>query len=262
MVRRGRRRNVRTAVIAPLSKARAKIIRALHRRKGRSDEGAFIAEGERLLSEISEKAERVRWFFATGDRIGWLEERFPDAEILLIDEEMAGLFATENTQGVGAVIDMLPQPAIAELADVGKPLLMLDGVADPGNVGTILRTAEWFGIGGVLLGTGSVDLYNPKVVRATMGAIFRLPVVDGVNVQSVQSLDLSLLALDASATEFLGNTYLPQRAVYIIGSEAHGVTAELLAISRRVAIRGAGYVESLNAASAAAVLCYELSRIQ
>jgi TrmH family RNA methyltransferase len=157
---------------------------------------------------------------------------------------------------------MSAQPTIEELATVTKPLLLLDSLADPGNVGTIIRTAEWFGLGGVLLGPGSVDLYNPKTVRATMGAIFRLPVLEEVHPQMVLQLGLPLIALDASAGEFLGEVPLPRNGIYSVGSEAHGVSPELLRESRPIAIRGGGRVESLNAAIATAILCYELSRIE
>jgi TrmH family RNA methyltransferase len=249
-------------VIAPLSHGRATLIRSLHRKKGRMAEGAFLAEGERLLSELPADGGNVRWFFAEPDKIAWIEERFPDAAICEIDRNERSLFATEHAQGVGAVVEMPATATIEELAATMQPLLLLDSLADPGNVGTIIRTAEWFGLGGLLLGVGSVDLYNPKCVRATMGAIFRLPVVEEVIPQMVLQLGLPLLALDAAAGEFVGDLPLPRRAIYIIGSEAHGVSSELLGASRPIAIRGGGGGESLNAAIAAAILCYELSRIE
>jgi TrmH family RNA methyltransferase len=249
-------------VIAPLSQARATLIRSLHRKKERAAEGAFLAEGERLLSELPAGGGNVRWFFAEPDKIAWIEERFPDAAIYEIDRTQRSLFATEHAQGVGAVVDIATVPTIEELAATMQPLLLLDSLADPGNVGTIIRTAEWFGLGGVLLGTGTVGLYNPKTVRATMGAIFRMPVLEEVHPQMVLQLGLPLIALDASAGEFLGEIPLPRRGIYIVGSEAHGVSPELLGESRPIAIRGVGGVESLNAAIATAILCYELSRIQ
>jgi RNA methyltransferase, TrmH family len=256
------RRSIEPAVIAPLSQARATLIRSLHRKKGRIAEGAFLAEGERLLSELPANGGSVRWFFAEPDNITWIEARFPDAAIYEIERSERSLFATEHAQGVGAVVEISATPTIEELAARMPPLLLLDSLADPGNVGTIIRTAEWFGMGGVLLGPGTVDLYNPKTVRATMGAVFRLPVLEEVDPQMVLQLGLPLIALDASADEYLGETTLPRRGIYIIGSEAHGVSPELLGESRPVAIRGGGQVESLNAAIAAAILCYELSRVQ
>jgi TrmH family RNA methyltransferase len=249
-------------VSIPLSNARASLIRSLHRNKGRAAEGAFLAEGERLLSELPREDGPPRWFFAVEERIEWIEERFPDAEIHVVGRNESKLFATDNAQGVGAVVEMLPPPSLRTLAASDRPLLLLDALADPGNVGTIIRTAEWFGIGGVLLGAGSVDLYNPKTVRATMGAIFRMPVVENLEPADALGLERPLYALDASASDVLGTITLPHNGVYVIGGEAHGIKGELLAVSSAVAIRGAGRIESLNAAIAASILCYELTRVE
>jgi TrmH family RNA methyltransferase len=155
----------------------------------------------------------------------------------------------------------MPEPAVASaIAAAGAPLLFLDRLADPGNAGTILRTAEWFGAAGVLFGEGSVDPYNPKVVRATMGAIFRLPIALGVSIAELRSLDLPLYALDAGGEEPLGRHPLPMHALYAVGSEAHGVDDELLPHARILRIGGGGAAESLNAAIAASILLYEIFR--
>jgi TrmH family RNA methyltransferase len=146
------------------------------------------------------------------------------------------------------------------LVEAGGPILFLDRIADPGNAGTIIRTAEWFGLAGVALSTGSVDLYNPKLVRATMGAIFRLPIVESVDPADLRLPGLPIVALDADADEYLGTVELPRHAVYVVGSEAHGLDVRIRSTSRMLAIGGRGDGESLNAAVAAAVLCYELSR--
>jgi TrmH family RNA methyltransferase len=246
-------------VIERLSNARTRLIRSLHRKKGRADAGAYLAEGERLLDELPSDLTGVRFLFGVKERGDWLEEKFPRATIYLADEHDSDLFATEKAQGVGAVIDIPSPISLPRLASNDAPLLLLDAIADPGNAGTIIRTAEWFGLGGVLLGRGSVDLHNPKTVRSTMGAIFRLPVIEQISVEEILDLRLPLVALDAGGGEYLGAAELPRHAIYVIGSEAHGVSPNLLAASRRIAIRGAGKGESLNAAIAAAIVCYELS---
>jgi TrmH family RNA methyltransferase len=246
-----------------LSSARARLLRLLRLKKHRRREGAFLAEGERLLDELARSGNGVRFLFGTADRLGWLEERFPDAEICEIAGDGAALFATDHAQGVGCVLDLPAPLPLDAVTGRGRPLLFLDAVADPGNVGTVIRSAEWFGIGGVLLGEGSVDPYNPKAVRATMGAIFRFPVVEGVRSVDLLRLDLPLLALDAAGREMLGRCELPLDGIYVVGNEAHGVSAELLRASRPLAIAGGGVGgESLNAAVAASVLCYELWRLQ
>lgn len=251
------------SVIQPLSSARARLLRLLRLKKHRRRESAFLVEGERLLDELARSPERIRFLFGTTDRIGWLEERFPGHEICLISGDGSGLFATDHAQGIGGVLD-LPAPILFDsLIDRSRPLLFLDAASDPGNVGTVIRSAEWFGLGGVLLGEGSVDLHNPKTVRATMGAIFRFPVAEGVMSADLIGSGRPLLALDAAGAEVLGRCDLPPDGIYVIGNEAHGVSDDLLQASRPLSIAGGGLGgESLNAAVAASVLCYELWRLQ
>ncbi|MBS1913640.1 MAG: RNA methyltransferase [Bacteroidetes bacterium] len=247
-------------MIAPLSRSRATLIRSLHRRKGREAGRAYLAEGERLLDELAAEPGALRFLFCHADRLEWLSSRFPGAECCVIDSGDSALFGTENAQGVGAVVTM-PEPiAPSTIAAAGGPLLYLDRIADPGNLGTIMRTAEWFGLHGILLGAGCADPFNPKVVRATMGAIFRLPIADRVRAEAVLDLGWPLVALDAGGSDILGVAALQRRAVYIVGSEAHGVDAVLAERGRRLGIAGGERGESLNAAVAAAILLYELRR--
>jgi len=241
-----------------LPHARASLIRSLHRRKGRREEGAYLAEGERLLDELSADPSGVRFLFGAAERMEWIRERFPGHMVFVIDARGAALFATENAQGVGAVV-AIPEPVPLERIIAGDdPVLYLDRLADPGNAGTILRTAEWFGAGGVLFGEGSVDPYNPKVVRASMGAIFRHPFAAGVTPENLAAAGRPVVALDGAGNEVLGRMPLPRRGVYVIGNEAHGVSPAIAREARLVAIAGSGAGESLNASIAAAILMYEL----
>jgi RNA methyltransferase, TrmH family len=246
--------------IEPLSRARKTLVRSLHRKKGRFESGAFLAEGERLVSELAKSPGGLRFLFGTSDRIGWIEERFGGAQCFAIDNDDADLFATEQAQGIGAVVDIPAGRSFEELARGSGPVIYLDGVSDPGNAGTILRTAEWFGADGVAFGSGSVDPFNPKAVRASMGAIFHMPVADGVGPADLMSSGLPVVALDAGGDELLGSSPLPRHAIYVVGSEAHGITPAIRDGARLVGIGGEGRVESLNAAIAAAILLYEIFR--
>jgi len=250
--------------IEQLSRSRKTLVRSLHRRKGRVEEGAYLAEGERLLGELAKSPRGLRFVFATEDYAGRLARMFPGVECCVVDGDGGDLFATENAQGVGAVVDIPLPTSLADLAAAGAPVIYLDGIADPGNAGTILRTAEWFGVAGVAFGTGSVDPYNPKVVRASMGAIFHAPIAADVSPADIAAcaagLGVPVIALEAGGTELLGEIVLPRRAIYVVGSEAHGISAEIRANARPVAIGGLGSVESLNAAIAAAILLYEIFR--
>jgi len=148
---------------------------------------------------------------------------------------------------------------------VGSPwVLFLDAVSDPGNLGTILRSAEAMGAAGVVLGSGSVDAFNPKVVRASAGALFHVPVVEGVTLGDVKALGYRVLATsshDQSNSQSLVDANLDGAVCVVLGSEAHGVSeASAPLVDGWVRIDHAGRAESLNVAMAATIINYEISR--
>ncbi len=246
-----------------LSNSLSKLIRSLHRRKGRNQQGAFLAEGERLIREMAEHPAEVEFLFGVEEKAEWLQEtfgtRFPIHRVSWGNDS---LFATENAQGVGAVVK-IPEPIPLQQAFAEpKPWLYLDALADPGNVGTIIRTAAWFGWGGVMLGESTADLYNPKTVRATMGALFTLPICTDVAVAQLAQSGRPLVALDGNGTVQLGQTALPLDGIFVVGNEAHGISEQVRQRATLVRIPGIGAVESLNAAMASSILCYELFRQQ
>ncbi|MBL7989660.1 MAG: RNA methyltransferase [Chlorobi bacterium] len=246
-----------------LSNSLSKLIRSLHRRKGRNQQGAFLAEGERLIREMAEHPAEVEFLFGVEEKAEWLQEtfgtRFPIHRVSWGNDS---LFATENAQGVGAVVK-IPEPIPLQQAFAEpKPWLYLDALADPGNVGTIIRTAAWFGWGGVMLGESTADLYNPKTVRATMGALFTLPICTDVAVAQLAQSGRPLVALDGNGATQLGQTALPLDGIFVVGNEAHGISEQVRQRATLVRIPGIGAVESLNAAMASSILCYELFRQQ
>ena len=177
-------------------------------------------------------------------------------------ELLKGLSDTETPQGVLAEC-ALPDLAPPDRLPAGR-YLVLDGVQDPGNVGTIWRTADAFGADGILLLPGCADPFAPKTVRATMGACFRLPVWETGPERLAGLLERSGLALYATAlredTEDIKTADLSRSAV-VIGSEGRGVSPELLAMSQRaLKIPMRERCESLNAAAAAAVVLWEMGR--
>ncbi|MBC8145643.1 MAG: RNA methyltransferase [bacterium] len=243
-----------------LPKSKATLVRALHRRKGRREHGAFLVEGDRALAEIAVSDADVRFAFARGERIDEIQSLLPAATIYLLEKHSDALFATDNPQGVGAVVSMPRLPPLQELISRDGAILVLDGVSDPGNVGTILRSAEWFGLAGVALLNECADPFNPKCVRASMGAVVRVAIAE-TTVDELLSVELPLYALDGSARISLSDSPIARRALYVVGSEAHGVSTEIAQRATGIAIRGHGAIESLNAAVAASILCYELTRV-
>jgi TrmH family RNA methyltransferase len=139
-------------------------------------------------------------------------------------------------------------------------------VSDPGNLGTILRSAEAMGAAGVVLGSGGVDAFNPKVVRASAGAVFHVPVVEGVTLGEVRGLGYCVLA--TSSHEQIGSVSLSEAELggavcVVLGSEAHGIDASNAAsIDVWIRIDHAGRAESLNVAMAATIISYEMARVR
>ncbi len=243
-----------------LSLSLAALVRSLHRRKGRLAEGAFLAEGRRLISELPASPASVRFLFAEQEAADNLPNGLEEVPLYIVPPRSSGLFATDNAQGIGAVVEIPESARFDHLSTNPGPLLYLDQMADPGNFGTILRTADWFAHRSILLSPGSVDPYNPKSVRATMGSIFRMELALDVAAEDLVRSGRPLIALDTGGTDRLGpESRLPQDAIYIIGGEAHGVSEELLQHARPLAIQQLGGGESLNAAVATGILLYTLS---
>lgn len=187
----------------------------------------------------------------------------PTLRVLTLEDALfEKLSATETSQGVMALVRPREWP-LPQLLTPPTLLVILDGIQDPGNAGTILRAAEAFGATGLLLVKGSVNPYNPKAVRASAGSIFRLPLAAAVDpalvLTTLAQHGLNAYAAMPGAGPALHQTDLTGNVALIIGSEGHGVSPQLRTAARDLRIPTTG-VESLNAAMAAAVLLYEARR--
>lgn len=173
--------------------------------------------------------------------------------------ELQKISALQTPQGILALVEIPKETKITE-ADIDEIALVLDGVQDPGNLGTIIRTADWFGIKHVVCSEDCVEVYNPKVVQATMGSLTRVK----VNYQYLPNL-LSNGGLPVYGTLLKGNnifnTEWPSKGFLVLGSEGKGISDELLPfITCPITIPGGKNTESLNVAVASAICCAELSR--
>ena len=165
--------------------------------------------------------------------------------------------STDSPQPLLAVVKM-PTRSVADLA--GKQTIVVcDRIADPGNLGTILRSSEAAGVDGIVMVTGSVDLYNPKVVRASAGAMFHVPVVADAPLPALQQLQLPLLGTSSHQGAPYYETDLAQPFALVLGSEAHGVSDEM-PIDRWITIPHSGRAESLNVAMAGSIVVFEALR--
>lgn len=231
------------------------------RRSFRREERAFAAEGPKLLAEaLRWEAELEAVICTPGVSLPELPAQVRVVEVA--DSLLASVADTQSPQGVVFVCKgtclLLPK----ELT--GQRYLLLDGVQDPGNVGTIWRTADAFGADGLILCNGCADPWSPKTVRATMGAVFRLPIYEGALAEAAEKLLQAGIPLYAAAlredTMDVRSITLERSAV-MIGSEGQGVSRQALELcGKTVKIPMRTRCESLNAAVAAAVVLWEMAR--
>ena len=250
-----------------------KLAIALKQRKQREKNGLFVAEGLRLCEMAAESDWQISYGLLTRqltcqERGRALAERLAEQGCSLY-EVPETLFAkaagTETPQGIMLVMAQ-KNPSLSAGAERDKPLyVVMDGVQDPGNAGTIIRTADAVGADGVILLKGTVDVYSDKAVRSTMGSIFYVPVYSGVTLDEltefVQESGLQLLAtaLDEMAKPHFQQDFTQGTAV-VLGNEGNGVSQELLAAAQKTYIPMYGQAESLNVGMSAAIVLYEALR--
>ena len=240
------------------------MIRSLGDKRARMETGLFVAEGERLVSELPGSGFRVRRLFLREDTVLGNPGAFGVGMERVTAREMERISHMKSPQGVLALVEIPRWPLSGRS---GRELtLALDGIQDPGNLGTILRLADWFGIREVLCSPQTADCFNPKVVQATMGAILRV---------RVHYVDLPRMLVDAGVPVY--GTFLDGENIYeadlgaasagiiVMGNEGNGVSPEVAAaVTRRLYIPpyppGRPSSESLNVAVATAVVCSEFRR--
>jgi len=251
-------------MITSAQNERVKYVRSLARRRVRQREGRFVVEGTRLLDELGRAGIRPALAFytatwaetPTGQRLLPLVRTAGEGAWPVSDTVMAACSDTQTPQGVLAVVPFM------SLEPRHGLLLILDGIRDPGNLGTILRSAESAGVGQVLLAPGTVDLYNPKVVRGAMGAHLRLPVLSqDWPAISKRAGGRTVWLADAAAETAYDAVDWTQPSALIVGGEASGAGQEAAGLTTgRVSIPMAGGADSLNAAMAATVILFEAAR--
>ncbi len=232
-------------------------------------DGHIAIEGTRTLEEAIRSGLRLRAVFVSQGAEARARRLLPQlssqVEVLLLpDNVFQSAVATETPQGVAALVK-IKEHALDEILDMPAPLIVAAaGVRDPGNLGTIIRSAEAFGAAGVLVGAETVSPYNPKVVRASAGSLFRLPVVAADLPNTVERLNeggLKLLATSSHKGTAIDAVDFTTGTVVVIGNEGSGVPKEVLRhVDGMIAIPHEGNVESLNAGVAASIVLYEAAR--
>jgi RNA methyltransferase, TrmH family len=251
-----------------ISRETIKHITSLREKKYREISGEFVVEGEKTISELLKSSLEIIAVYATAE---WLKQNASDYSekmyqfVEVTDNELKRIsnFITPNKVLAVAKIKEIP---LAEMNLHKGFTLMLDDIRDPGNMGTILRTADWFGVDTIICSATSVDLYNPKVIQASMGSFLRVKVAY-TDLKSVLVQNPTIPAIGA----FMEGTPVSvakseiESGFIIIGSEASGISKEIHSfITHKVSIpailHGNSSPESMNAAVAAGIVMYELSR--
>jgi TrmH family RNA methyltransferase len=256
-----------TAVLSKTS-GRVKAARKLSRRSERSERRLFLAEGWKSVSEAATVPGCLVEVFTTADAADEHATLLAslDVPVQLVDDAgLASLSGAVTPQGLVAVCRFLDRPVTTMLA--ADVLVICADVRDPGNAGTIIRTADAVGAGAVLLAGTSVDPYNDKTVRASVGSLFHVPLGTGIAVLdaigTAQAAGYTVLAADGDGEVdlFAADDLLRGKVAWLFGNEARGLPAEVAAAAdHRISIPLLGRAESLNLATAAAVCLYAGAR--
>lgn len=243
-------------MITSVQNQKIKTIKKLTKNKDRQQEKSFIIEGMHLIDEAFKSDWEIKQLVISEDFI--LPKHLVNLDYLVLaDNVFTYLSETKTPQGILAIVKMKENIQV-----IGNKLLALDAVQDPGNVGTLIRTADAAGYDGVVLGKGTADMFNEKTIRASQGSIFHIPVI---------SKELEPFLLEKQAIEYKIYTTSLMNAVdyksvdkqnkfiLVMGNEGSGVSEEIMKLSNlRLHIPIHGEAESLNVAVAAGILMYEL----
>lgn len=245
-----------------------KLLRKLAQKKYREKEGLFIVEGERAVEQIFENGviQVKEVFVEEGKAISsqLSVNSFYELESKLMNE----ISDTETPQGVLAVCEIPKEISLNELQKESGLIVATDRIRDPGNLGTILRTAAWFGAVGLIAGKGTVDLFNPKVVRSTAGATGTLPYRNSnlhEDFNILEEAGWQIIMLDGNeGAKPLNEIKITNKTVLVVGNEANGIDKKLIQPNRTRALIPASQsnrsVESLNAAIALSIALYQVNQ--
>ena len=238
-----------------LSKNQIKLVRSLELKKNRKRENLFVAEGPKVVGDLLQAGFQPHSIFSTTPR---------EDATLVTDEELRRLSFLQHPQGILAVFEIPSSPVCHPTALASHLSLALDGIQDPGNLGTIIRIADWFGIDAIYCSTDTADVYNPKVVQATMGSIAHIPIIYTDLVELLSKADCPIYGtlLDG---EDIYQQPLASHGIIVMGNEGNGISPEVRPlVTHRLLIPNFSHApetaESLNVAIATAITCSEFRR--
>jgi TrmH family RNA methyltransferase len=240
-----------------LVKSQAKYIQSLSQKKFRDEENAFVAEGPKIINELISTSNVALLHLYALEK--WMEDNasliksFHANQITEIKDselERISFLQTPNQ-----VLSVFKKPFFGKPSFENKITLLLDGIQDPGNLGTIIRTADWFGIENIICSNESADVFNPKTVQSTMGSISRIQVVyEDLKLFMEKHSSISVYATAVNGENLFGMNAIKEGFI-LIGNESKGINKDLLELAKQqITIPKTGGAESLNAAVAAGIL--------
>jgi TrmH family RNA methyltransferase len=239
-----------------ITKNQLKHIRLLKQKKYRQEFGEFLIEGEKNIEELLKSNFKINALYATSD---WNQSNCKEEVTLLTTKQLSQISNLSSPNKVLALVK-LPINEYNESILKSDLTLVLDSINDPGNLGTIIRTADWFGVKNIICSTDSVDCYNPKVVQTTKGSLFNVT----VHYQELSTILANTrnkiygAALDG---EEINKDFSPQKpSILLMGSESHGISEEIENfVTDKILIKQNGKAESLNVAIATSILLYQFT---
>ncbi len=259
-------------IITAKDNDKIKYTKSLLKSKNRNKESKFIIEGFRILTLAIECNAKLDYVFINEDFEN-KEEHNDFIEILknknikvykTTNKLFNELIDTENTQGILGVVQFTKRTLEENLNEDSRLVLILDRIQDPGNMGTIIRTADAAGVDAIIALKGSVDIYNPKVIRSTMGSIFDMNIIHATQEETLRILKIKKFDIVSSyldTNNYYNTVEYNYKTALVIGNEANGINEELVSKSDiLVKIPIYGKAESLNAAISSAILMYEIKK--
>jgi TrmH family RNA methyltransferase len=236
-----------------ISKKKAKFIKSLQLKKFRQKEKRFLVEGAKSVLELLRSKFNVKILISTPEFSSQLKQLFPETEYHQTNaEELSSLGSYQSNDSVLAVVEV-PEIIFEEPTLKDNLILALDGIRDPGNLGAILRIADWYGLPKIYLSPDCAELYNPKTIQASMGSFLRVKVFYIDLIELISSYN-GLVYGALLEGENLHRVQMVENCMLVIGNESNGIRPEVLAgINQKLKIPGTGNTESLNAAMATAI---------
>jgi len=246
-----------------LSKSQISFIKSLHQKKYRKEHGLFIVEGIKSIKEFFQSSYQIHTIFYNSEQYNLLPKLPANINLFEVkNAELDKISTLQTPQGFLALVHIPKNRELALKALKNQFTLVLDGVQDPGNMGTIIRTADWFGFKNIICSADCVEVFNPKTVQATMGSLARVDIYEADLPALLEKNTIPVFGalLDG---ESIYKAQWGAEGLVILGNEGKGISAEVIKkINKPVTIPRIGEAESLNVAVSAAIFCAELVRVR